>query len=310
MGNAVLDGVPFRLDPSSISWDFTIGVSETKTIGGRVVQVFGAKVGDLQLEGSFGRGGWQEQARFLDRMKALGESQLDHWPSTNRDALRFVWPQRGWDFRVWLRSFSEAGGASVEMSVENFNPKWSLTLFIVDDNAALKTVSEDAYINRLMAGIGWRQTAFNGPMGNVELQAAISSIGATTIREYLSVGYGLASPFASQGTTGSPTAGTIVPTGDIQKYAQDKAATRGWTGAEWDALYEIVRRESSWSPTADNPTSTAYGLFQFLDSTWASVGGVRTSDPYQQIDLGLEYIARRYGTPSAALAFHNAHHWY
>jgi hypothetical protein len=30
----------------------------------------------------------------------------------------------------------------------------------------------------------------------------------------------------------------------------------------------------------------------------------------EQIDLGLKYIKHRYGTPSKALAFHNANGWY
>jgi soluble lytic murein transglycosylase-like protein len=68
--------------------------------------------------------------------------------------------------------------------------------------------------------------------------------------------------------------------------------------------------ESSWNPNADNPTSTAYGIPQFLDSTWAGTGYAKTSDPYTQIDAGLVYIAKSYGTPCGAWSFWQAHNWY
>ena len=75
-------------------------------------------------------------------------------------------------------------------------------------------------------------------------------------------------------------------------------------------LVELVDRESDFRPTAKNPQSTAYGLFQFLDGTWEAYGGTKTSDPEKQIELGIKYISQRYGTPSKAIAFHNVNNWY
>ena len=98
--------------------------------------------------------------------------------------------------------------------------------------------------------------------------------------------------------------------GSVQEMAQQMAAQRGWTGEQWSALDWIVQHESSWNPTAQNPTSTAYGLFQFLDSTWATVGASKTSDPSAQISAGLAYIAQRYGNPLNAQAFWQANGWY
>lgn len=90
------------------------------------------------------------------------------------------------------------------------------------------------------------------------------------------------------------------------------AAERGWTGAEWEALEELWTNESGWNPHAQNPTSTAYGIAQFLDSTWSGYGIPKTSDAERQIVAGLRYIAARYGTPSKALAFWYGRypHWY
>ena len=76
------------------------------------------------------------------------------------------------------------------------------------------------------------------------------------------------------------------------------------------SLQNLVYRESSFDPTAQNPSSTAYGLFQFLDSTWATVGGTKTSDAYRQCVYGLKYIKQRYGDPDKAWTFWVGHHWY
>jgi hypothetical protein len=88
------------------------------------------------------------------------------------------------------------------------------------------------------------------------------------------------------------------------------AQSFGWTGSQWDALNSLVMSESGWSNTAQNPTSTAYGIGQFLDSTWATVGASKTSDPTAQIAAMLTYIRQRYGDPMSAWAFKQSHNWY
>jgi hypothetical protein len=80
--------------------------------------------------------------------------------------------------------------------------------------------------------------------------------------------------------------------------------------AQFSCLDTLWMHESSWNPNADNPTSTAYGIPQFLDSTWASVGIAKTSDPYKQIDAGLIYIEKSYGSPCSAWDFWQANNWY
>ena len=94
----------------------------------------------------------------------------------------------------------------------------------------------------------------------------------------------------------------------------------GWNTSQQQALDELWTRESNWSPRAKNPTSSAYGIPQALEGS--TMRGLpkrgdyrrgRTSyenSAYGQICWGLTYIKKRYGTPSAALAWHNTHHWY
>lgn len=89
---------------------------------------------------------------------------------------------------------------------------------------------------------------------------------------------------------------------------REMAATKGWTGAQWDALLELWSCESSWNNFARNPSS-AFGIAQFLDSTWGLPGLAyancsKTVDAREQIRCGLEYIQVVYGTPASALDKH------
>ena len=95
-------------------------------------------------------------------------------------------------------------------------------------------------------------------------------------------------------------------TPDIRTYSIERVLEK-WGGGQWTYLNELIYRESKWNPLAQNPKSSAFGLCQFLNSTWE---GEKTSDPYKQIDECLVYIVNRYGTPEKALRFHDKHNWY
>jgi len=115
-------------------------------------------------------------------------------------------------------------------------------------------------------------------------------------------------PRSRGGATSAP-GGVGGQQGGIKGMVRQMAAQMGWGDDQWGALEELVRRESSWNPNAQNPTSTAFGLFQFLDATWKNYGK-KTSDPSAQAQAGLAYIRDRYGSPSAALAHHDRKNWY
>ena len=103
---------------------------------------------------------------------------------------------------------------------------------------------------------------------------------------------------------------TVTPSaGGVKGMVRQMAAQMGWGDDQWGALEELVQRESSWNPNAQNPTSTAFGLFQFLDKTWGKYGK-KTSDPRAQAAAGLAYIRDRYGDPRSALSFHDRKGWY
>lgn len=104
-------------------------------------------------------------------------------------------------------------------------------------------------------------------------------------------------------------------TAELQQAAHAAYLQAGMPANEWGAFQQLISNESGWNPNAQNPGSSAFGLGQFLDSTWRSVGGQKTNDPMAQLGLIFAYLRSRsdyHGSPAAALALWNARspHWY
>ncbi len=99
--------------------------------------------------------------------------------------------------------------------------------------------------------------------------------------------------------------------GDARTMARAMVADRGWSSGQFTCLNSLWTRESNWNPTADNPTSSAYGIPQALPgSKMASAGADWRTNPATQITWGLGYIADRYGDPCAAWSHFQANNWY
>jgi hypothetical protein len=112
---------------------------------------------------------------------------------------------------------------------------------------------------------------------------------------------------AAAARPGQGTAAAVAPAGSYQDYAMGKL---GGDGSQFSCLENLWGKESGWNPNAQNPSSTAYGIAQFLDSTWAGTGIAKTSDGYRQIDAGLIYIEKAYGSPCDAWAHSQSTGWY
>ena len=80
----------------------------------------------------------------------------------------------------------------------------------------------------------------------------------------------------------------------------------------------IAKHESGFRPCVRNGGivdcsyrgDRAFGLFQFLGSTWGGVGCKITPDATTQVVCGARYVKRRYYSPSGATRFWRANHWY
>jgi hypothetical protein len=111
---------------------------------------------------------------------------------------------------------------------------------------------------------------------------------------------------AAAARPGRGTSAAAAPSGSYKEYAMSKVGS----GSEFTCLENLWGKESGWNPNAQNPTSTAYGIAQFLNSTWAGTGIAKTSDGYRQIDAGLIYIEKAYGSPCGAWAKSQSSGWY
>ena len=100
------------------------------------------------------------------------------------------------------------------------------------------------------------------------------------------------------------------PSGNVA-IGERLAAERGWSGSEFQCLYQLWQKESKWNHLASNRSSGAYGIPQALPgSKMGTVGSDWQTNPETQIKWGLGYIARSYKTPCGAWAKSRASGWY
>ncbi|WSK20672.1 transglycosylase SLT domain-containing protein [Streptomyces sp. NBC_01298] len=94
--------------------------------------------------------------------------------------------------------------------------------------------------------------------------------------------------------------------------AQVKAIAQQMVPAgQWSCFSKIINQESTWNYRAVNASSGAYGLVQALPgSKMASAGADWRTNPATQIEWGLNYMNKRYGSPCAAWSFHQANNFY
>lgn len=92
--------------------------------------------------------------------------------------------------------------------------------------------------------------------------------------------------------------------------AMSKGLPSNWA----NAMTELVGRESSWNPNAQNRSSTAHGYAQFLNSTVKNYKkrypNLNYNNPVDQLLLMYHYVKDRYGSPQAALKYWDKHNYY
>lgn len=75
-------------------------------------------------------------------------------------------------------------------------------------------------------------------------------------------------------------------------------------------LTKLIGKESGWNPEAQNPTSTASGIGQLLNSTASSLGMKKSDSAVSQLVATLSYISRRHSTPCGAWKHFQQKGWY
>lgn len=206
MSVARLGDYSFRIAPSQVLFTYDVDTAVIPTVGGRVVQAYGATLGDITVQGLFGqerkKGGresWQLAEEFqlaVGRMVQAQSKAPTPLQLQGRDAtpmhqpVRFIYnddtPQRraanlpvhNWDMMVYIKALKDVKSGSSVMSHETgkFSYGYTLTLFFVEDNTGtLKTTVIDTFIQRLSEGVGWQRTSFNGMMSLDDMKAYLAA---------------------------------------------------------------------------------------------------------------------------------------
>jgi hypothetical protein len=192
-----LGGHPMRVNPNEMRWNFGMKVADQAAVGGKVIQILGVKMSDLTLTGQFtpdwskgDKEAWQQAERFRQWVKVEARKYAS---DATTPPLRLTYPPRGWDFNVYIKSLSP-----YENSIPGLaDLRWQLVLFPVGEgaNKVVKGV-KDLYIQRMMDGIGWKQSDYNGPM----TQALVDeTLGGSSVQDYVAGQMGDA--FAGTGAT-------------------------------------------------------------------------------------------------------------
>lgn len=159
MGQATLGGLTFRLDPSSISIGYSVKTHVQNNVGGRVIQVLGTKIDALTLKGSCGVGGYPEHKKLVSNLLYLAEKQM----KDSGTPMMFTYPPEDWQFKVYLTGIKDStGGPALSITPGKTDWGFTLTMFVVSDNASLKKAATDEFIKHFSVGIGWTPTEYNG----------------------------------------------------------------------------------------------------------------------------------------------------
>ena len=98
--------------------------------------------------------------------------------------------------------------------------------------------------------------------------------------------------------------------GEIQSYAHSLVLSYGWSEQDYQYLVLLWNRESSWNPNAVNKKSGACGIPQAYPCSKVSKGTDYRTNWKTQVKWGLNYIKKRYGSPSEAWSHSQWRGWY
>lgn len=203
------------------------------------------------------------------------------------------------------------------------------TAYGANFNALLRSLGVPAGKQNSM-GLGGVSGGSSTPTSSITGNGTVGGIGFSesslipNTSELSALSGGFAGGNAGGGTMGSPTSngtssrpsnngGFSSVSGLGGNASQNRALMKrlaskfGWgSGDQWRSLDTLEMHEAGYNQNAQNPTSTAYGIGQFLDSTWAGFGPKTSNARLQEIYM-LEYIKQRYKNPVNAWDQYYAH---
>ena len=98
---------------------------------------------------------------------------------------------------------------------------------------------------------------------------------------------------------------------ECKQYAYQQVLKKGWTISDYNNLVKLWQKESSWNAKARNKKSGACGIPQANPcSKMKKYGKDYKTNCKVQINWGLNYIKKRYKTPTKAWKHFQRKRWY
>jgi hypothetical protein len=146
-----------------------------------------------------------------------------------------------------------------------------------------------------------------GPAGQIVKSAA--SWGIERPLQWMQDNISKVTGFVSDAWNGAK---EMVVNGAAKAQGRAWALKNGIAGEQWKAVDYIISRESSWNPKAQNPSSTAAGLPQFIAANQRHYGvyPIRQQSVWKQLDAFMKYVTERFGGVLQARDYWKSHHYY
>lgn len=293
----------FPLDPQNWTYTPNPRINVQKTLGGQVVQLLGYTV-----SGSFGgllHGRAVSRQDAWNDMSLLKSFMINLMVNQRRGVKSHItWVDQGFDFDCAI------GDLSIQESVEQTGFTYSIPFTVVNESPMRDGSALSSVFNTIMAQVGFKapetEGAFHGGSGSLKYVRKITGMSGS--------GPSVSGDSSDSGSSdGGAQLSSNPSIAEIQKYAHDQVINKyHWSEADFQALVNMWNKESGWNYKAENPSSKAYGIPQANPSggNLIALDPKYRNDPKFQVDWGLDYIAGRYGTPSAAWARWQSMGWY
>lgn len=284
----------FPLDPQHYNANITPRYSTEKTLGGEVIQLLGFAM-DATMSGLLNnhmgsqQDYWNEESILIDFMAKLMLGQRDGIPA------HMLYDVQDIDYDVAV------GDYDIHETLGQMGFQYSIHVYMVSNGGIKDANTRKKVFDAVKSQVGFKPGVEGFHGGDMDISFIKQITGFSNTGPAVSSG----------GDGGDANLSSNSSVQEIQNYARQQCTARGWGQADFDALVKLWNKESGWNWKATNPGSGAYGIPQSLPGNkMSSAGADWKTNPKTQVNWGLDYIAQRYGSPSAAWAHSVATNWY
>jgi len=158
----------FRIDPYDIGWSYQLRTHVDYTYGGKVVQLLGVSLGDLNLSIVTGKAGLTEAKRVMAFFK-----EMALWQQNGQKLATFSYPPKKYNLKIWAKNIT------MENSVTNVVFPINMSFAIQEDlGGTLTKTSMKKELSKLASGVGYYNSQYNDPENKVN--AALNKQNADT----------------------------------------------------------------------------------------------------------------------------------